>query len=77
MPRGPERRIDKRAPLEHPTTSVSLRVAAVYLEVDVKTLDKWLRERQLDYLVLGRRRKIEVIELVAFRRRCHMDRKAG
>ncbi len=77
MPRGPEPRIDRRHPLDHPRESVSLTVAADYLEVDVKTLGKYLAERLLEHFVYRRRRRIDVVELVAFKRRHLVERKAG
>jgi hypothetical protein len=77
MPRGPEPRINKRAPDSYPKSSVCLTVAAEFLECDVKTLGKWLSEGLIEYLQYGRRRRIEVVELVAFRRRQLVERKAG
>jgi len=56
-------------PATHPRRYVSLRVAAAYLEVDPKTLNKYLDDDLLEYLQFGRRRKIEVRELLAFERR--------
>jgi len=53
----------------HPRKAVSLRVAAIYLEVDEKTLRKWLSSGLLGYIMRGRRRKIETNELAAFEER--------
>jgi excisionase family DNA binding protein len=56
-------------PATHPRRYVSLRVAAVYLELDEKTLRKLIDNDELPYSRFGDRRKIEVKELVAFEER--------
>jgi excisionase family DNA binding protein len=74
-PRGAETRITD--PTTHPRRYVSLVVAAEYLEVDRKTLGVWLLNRKLAFVTFGKRRKIEVSELVAFERRQRTEAKAG
>lgn len=69
MIRQPEPRI--LDPATHPKRYVSLAVAADYLEVDRKTLGKYLEAGMLAFTVFGRRRKITVSELVAFEARQH------
>lgn len=58
----------------HPRRFVSLRVAAAYLEVDRKTLNKYIDCGSLAAIWFGRRRKIAVREIAAFEGR---QRKAG
>jgi len=53
-------------PATHPRRYVSLVVAAAYLEVDRKTLNKYLDAGLLAYRQDGGRRKIAVAELVAY-----------
>lgn len=53
-------------PQTHPRRYVSLRVAAIYLEVDPRTLDKYLQAGALAFNQFGQRRKIAVADLVAF-----------
>jgi len=48
---------------------VSTRVAARWLELDEDTVRKFLDSGVLGYSTLGRRRRIEVVELVAFEQR--------
>jgi hypothetical protein len=61
-------------PATHPKRSVSLRVAAVYLEVDEKTLRKWLLNGLLSYRKVGRVWKIAVSEIIAFEARNEVRR---
>lgn len=65
------RRVEPRIvdPATHPKRYVSPRVAAIYLEVDEKTLRKYLRSGLLAFSQFGDRRRIEVTELVAFEQR--------
>jgi excisionase family DNA binding protein len=70
--RGREPRI--LDPATHPRRYVSLVVAAAYLEIDRKTLEKLLQAGKLAYEHRGRRRKIAVSELVDFERREHTAR---
>lgn len=62
------RRIEPRIvdPTNHPRRYVSLRVAAIYLEVDPRTLGKFLDAGTLPYSEHGRRRRIAVADIVAF-----------
>ncbi len=64
-------------PATHPRRYVSLRVAARYLEVDEKTLRKYLSCDLIAFSWFGQRRKIEVAELVAFEARQRSARRAG
>lgn len=64
-------------PATHPRRYVSLRVAARYLESDRRTLNKFLDEGLLQPTWFGKRRKVEVVELVAFEQRQRGGRKAG
>jgi excisionase family DNA binding protein len=64
-------------PETHPRRFVSLTVAAAFLEVDRKTLNTWLANRELAFTWFGRRRKIAVAELVAYQQRQTVERKAG
>jgi hypothetical protein len=75
-PRRAEPRIDRHNPLAHPRRYVSLAVAAAYLEVDRKTLGIWLLDRKLAFSTFGKRRKVEVTELVAFEQRQRTERRA-
>lgn len=61
-------------PLTHPKRYVSLTVAADYLEVDLKTLRKYLEAGMLAYQDLVTHRKIAVSELVAFEQRHSVPR---
>lgn len=64
--RVPEQRISD---LEtHPTRYVCLIVAADYLEIDIRTLDKWIDEGRLATTPFGRRRKIAISEVRRFER---------
>lgn len=65
------RRVEPRIvdPTTHPRRYVSLRVAAAYLEVDPRTLNKYLDSGLLEFEWFDRRRKIAVAELVAYERR--------
>lgn len=56
-------------PATHPRRYVSLRVAARYLEVERRTLNKYLAEGLLETVTFGARRRIEVLELLAFEER--------
>lgn len=58
----------------HPKKTVSLRVAARYLEVDEKTLNKYLDSGLLGYVWRGQRRKIETTELAAYEARQRVSR---
>lgn len=62
-------------PETYPRRFVSLRVAAIYLEIDVKTLDKFLAAGLLEYVRYGSRRKVAVSELVAFQERQRVQRR--
>lgn len=73
--RRPEPRIQD--PATHPRQYVSLAVAADFLEIDRKTLNIYLLDRTLAFQQLPRRRRIEVAELVAFKERTTVARKAG
>lgn len=64
MSRRLEPRIDD--PATHPRRYVSLRVAAIYLELDPRTLGKYLESGTLAYSEFGKRRKIAVADIVAF-----------
>lgn len=64
-------------PATHPKRYVSLRVAARYLEVDRRTLNVFIAENLLAPTWFGKRRKVEVTELVAFEQRQRGGRKAG
>lgn len=68
-PRRAEPRISN--PENHPRRYVSLTVAAEYLEIDRKTLRKYLAAGLLAYEQRGSRVKLAVSELVAFERRQH------
>lgn len=72
MARRAEPRITDLA--THSRKTVSMRVAAIYLEVDVKTLNKYLASGLLSYVQRGRRRKIEVAELAAYEARQRVSR---
>jgi excisionase family DNA binding protein len=61
-------------PATHPRRYVSLRVAAIYLEVDRRTLNKWIDERLIIATQFGRRRKIATQEIVAFEQRQQLGR---
>lgn len=61
----------------HSRKWVSLRVAATYLEVDRKTLGKYLETRLLAFTWFGGRRRIAVAELAAFEQRQHVGRKGN
>lgn len=73
MPRYVARRPEPRIvdPATHPRRHVSLVVAAAYLEVDRKTLNKWLDAGMLSFEDRGSRRRIAVAELVDFEARQH------
>lgn len=71
--RGPEPRIVD--PSTHVRRYVSVRVAADYLEIDRKTMAKYLDGRLLTFVQFGRRRKIAVEELVDFERRQRVQRR--
>jgi excisionase family DNA binding protein len=47
----------------HPDRFVCLIVAAEYLELDVRTLDRWIDEGRIVAVPFGRRRKIAKDEL--------------
>lgn len=64
-------------PATHPRRYVCLRVAAAYLEVDRRTLNKYLDSGLLDATWFERRRKIAVTELLAFERRQKRGRRVG
>lgn len=53
-------------PQTHPRRYVSLRVAAIYLEMDVRTLAKYLECGTLPFSEFGARRKIAVADIAAF-----------
>ena len=53
----------------HPRRYVSLRVAARYLEVDRRTLNKMLADGLLDSTSFGARQRIAIVELAAFEER--------
>jgi len=53
-------------PATHPRRYVSLRVAAIYLELDPRTLGKFLDAGTLPYSEHGRRRRIAVADIVMF-----------
>lgn len=61
-------------PATHPRRYASIRVAAVYLEVDEKTLRKFMDTGLLAFMQFGERRKIAISELVDFERRQHVAR---
>lgn len=63
-------------PATHPKRYVSLKIAALYLEIDEKTLYKLLDNGLIEYVVIGRLRKIEPCELVAYETRQRV-RRAG
>lgn len=50
----------------HPKRYVSVRVAAIYLEVDTRTLSKFLNAGALPCRQVGSRRQIPVAALAAF-----------
>ncbi len=54
------------APATHPRRYVSLRVAAIYLELDPRTLGKYLESGTLAYSEFGKRRKIAIADIVVF-----------
>lgn len=56
-------------PATHPRRYVSLRVAARYLELERRTLNKILECGLLTAVRFGERRKIAVEELTAYERR--------
>jgi excisionase family DNA binding protein len=60
-------------PATHPRRYVSLRVAAAYLEVNEKTLAKYLASGQIAFTQFGSRRKLRVDDLVAFEQRNRSD----
>jgi hypothetical protein len=64
-------------PATHPRRYVSLRVAAHYLEVDRRTLNKYLAEGLVEATAFGERRKVAVTELTAFEQRQRVRRRAG
>lgn len=78
-----ELRIDPQAVREkgaagHPCRYVNLAVAAEYLELNERTLDKFLEAGLLVYSTHGRRRRIEVTELLAYEERQRVKpRKVG
>jgi len=61
-------------PATHPRRYVNLAVAAAYLEVHPMTLRKYLGNHLLAYTWFGRRRKVQVSELVAFEARQRVQR---
>lgn len=63
-------------PATHPRRYVSLRVAAAWLEIDPRTLNKYLDSGLLEFEWFDRRRRIAVAELVAYERR-RRSRRAG
>lgn len=69
MNRGRQREPRIQDLATHPRRSVSLRVAARYLDIDVRTLRKYLDSGLLDYVTRGERRKIEITALAAFEER--------
>lgn len=56
-------------PATHPRRYVSPRVAAIWLEVDEKTLRKYLSAGLIPYMQVMSRRRIEVSALVEFEKR--------
>lgn len=56
-------------PATHPQRFVTLGVAAKYLEIDRRTLHKYLDEGLLACVRYNGRRRLEVAELAAFERR--------
>lgn len=74
MPRRAEPRIRDLA--THPKRTVSLRVAAAYLDVHVRTLNKYLDNGVLLYVWRGAQRKIEVTELAAYEARQRVGQSA-
>jgi hypothetical protein len=76
-PRHVDRKADQRIldPATHPRRWVSLVVAAAYLEVDRRTLRKYLAEGLIAYEQRLSRRRVAVTELVAFAQRSHHPRR--
>lgn len=70
--RGEPRLLD---PATHSRRYVSVRTAAKYLEVDERTLRKYLDAELLECLVVGARRKIDVADLAAFEQRQRVGRR--
>lgn len=66
-PRGAEARITDLATERR--RYVSVRVAAAYLEVDVRTFRKYLASGLLASVPFGERQRVEVAELHAFENR--------
>lgn len=64
-------------PATHARRYVTLRVAARYLEVDRRTLNKYLSEGLLEATRFGERRRVEVAELVAFEKRQRIKRRTA
>ena len=56
-------------PATHPRRYVTLGAAAAYLEIDRRTLHKYLDEGLLPSVRYNGRRRLEVAELAAFERR--------
>lgn len=74
MPKRAEPRIKDLA--THTRRIVSLRVAADYIGVSVKTLNKYLDSGLLAHVLRGSQRKIELTELAAYEERQRVSRPA-